>query len=127
MTKLIYKDNSIEGKKIEITTRKVIPQNIVKINEIRFFKHLCKKNVKATIKEELEPKKYKLFKKSKLDRGDEVTGDTISIYADSLLEFKKEANYSSRHGIQTSTTKRFGCAEIQTPFRCFTNPIIISK
>jgi hypothetical protein len=116
--KFINRGETIEGKRIAIKTRKQTLQTSVEIDNIgRCFKYLCQKNANASITEELDIKVSKFSEKSHLDINDSVSGDSIDLYSSDKLQFTKEANYSSKHGIQSSETKQYGCAQIRIPFR----------
>lgn len=120
--KFINQGDAIEGNRVGITTRKQSLQTVVEIEEIgRCFKYLCQKNATATIVEELNldaiEKKEKLQKKIHLNIDDCVSGDSIDLYTLDRLQFSKEANFSSKHGIQTCETKQHCRAQIRIPFR----------
>lgn len=120
--KFINHGDTIEGKRVSITTRKQSLQAIVEIEEIgKCFKYLCQKNATATIVEELsldaKERNKKLQAKINLNINDCISGDSIDLYSLDRLQFSKEANFSSKHGIQHSETKRHCRAQIRIPFR----------
>lgn len=120
--KYINQGDTIEGKRVDIKTRKQNLQTSVEIEEIgRCYKYLCQKNATVTIIEELdidaEAKKKKNDEKIHMEVADCVSGDSIDLYSLDFLRFSKEANFSSKHGIQSSETKRFGRAQVRIPFR----------
>lgn len=120
--KYINQGDAIEGKRVDIKTRKQNLQTSVEIDDIgRCFKYLCQKNATATVIEVLnvdsETKKEKINKKIHMEIDDCVSGDSVDLYSLDLLRFSKEANFSSKHGIQSSETNRFGRAQVRVPFR----------
>ena len=82
------------------------------------FKYSLKKNAKALILKELNPKKYKYKETSHLDLDDCLVGNKIEAYSVKKPNFKKISNYSSSHGYQESkSSNTFAYAEIAQPFR----------
>ncbi len=117
MAKLINQEDSIEGEKVLINTRKQITQSPVKRKGIRLFKYKCSRHSKTEITEELNPKKFKIKEISALNLGDLLEADVIEVYPSNMLRFVKESGYSSKHSIQTAESKSFTFAEIAIPFR----------
>lgn len=109
--------DSIEGKKISTFTRRQALQAHLRINGKGYFKYSCKINAKSKIEEKLDEGKPILFLNSSLNVGDQVSGDAIELYSTDMLTFKKESNYSSKHGIQKCFTKKYGASQIKIPFR----------
>lgn len=114
----INQGDTIEGKRLDIKTRKQTLQTSIEIKDIgRCFKYLCQKNVNASVAEELKEKVAKFADDSHLNLNDNIRGDSVDLYSLTRLQFSKESNYSSKHGIQYSETKKYGCAQIRIPFR----------
>jgi hypothetical protein len=108
---------AIEGEKLLIHTRKSILQSTISISGIGLcFKYLCKKNVRGEIQKELNPKKPYYFKNPALDYGDCLEGDSLEVYSNNRLNFAYVSNYTSVHGIQKATTKKYGAAAIRISF-----------
>jgi hypothetical protein len=110
-------NDAIEGKKINITTRKQVAQGLVEINGIgRCFKFLCSKNVRTCIMQESIPKVAVHFLNAMLNKGDNLEGQAIEVLSYNLLKFSIISNRTNVHGIQASDTHKFGAARIRIPF-----------
>jgi len=117
MVKYVAQEESIEGERVLVNTRKQIVQPPVSKGGKILTKYLCSKNAQAEIKQELNPKIAIVKKASRLDLGDILEAHAIEVFTTQRLHFKKEANFTSVHGIQTAECIRFTFAEISVPFR----------
>ena len=120
--KFVNHGDTIEGKRIDIKTRKQTLQTSVEIDDVgRCFKYLCQIHATASITEKLDldikTKDEKIKSNIHLEVDDCISGDSIDVYTLDRLKFSKEANYSHKHGIQSSETKRYGRSQIRIPFR----------
>lgn len=117
MAKFISKGDSVEGELLLVNARKPVLQAIINRRGNTFCKYKCEINCKAEVIKELKPKKAVIKITSNLNLGDFLEADKIEILTRNRMNFQKEANYSSSHGIQTASSKGFAFAEIFIPFR----------
>ena len=118
MAKYFKKGESIEAKKIALNTRKKVAQGTINIPIYGMcFKYSCNINVKTEIINALDDKTQLYIITSHTSIGDILKAHSVDIFARSVINFNKESNYTSTHGIQTGTIKKYGCAQIQIPFK----------
>jgi hypothetical protein len=118
LSKYLNIDDSIEGLSILLYTRKYVSLTPIKKNGIGIlFKYRCQINASAEILKELEKKECKFKKGCYLNKHDSLEAERIEIYCLNSINFSKEANYSSTHGIQRAKTKDFTHAVVSIPFR----------
>lgn len=100
MAKFINSGDSIEAEKSLINTRKTTLKGSINKKGKSLFKYKCQKHSKVEITEELNPKVCLFKNSSSLNMGDILEADIIEVLAIKILNFSKESNFSSTHGIQ---------------------------
>jgi hypothetical protein len=121
MMKLDHENESIEGKRFDISVRKLIPRVAVKFQKggrVYYF-HSFKSQISGTaiILQEYTPKDFIISEKSHLDEGDEIGAPVIELYLSKNSGLSLISNFSSTHGIQNFKSDDFSYGIIRTPFR----------
>ncbi|MCF8231501.1 MAG: hypothetical protein K9J27_04870 [Bacteroidales bacterium] len=114
------KNESIECKKSQIRTRKVIPQQPKKDPSIGLvIGYSCERNSIATIQKELEPKAPIKSEYSHLDLHDSIKGEKIRVLVQGIrrVKPKKEGGETGTHSIQVMNTSTYTYAKISQPFK----------
>ncbi|MEA3494592.1 MAG: hypothetical protein U9R42_00995 [Bacteroidota bacterium] len=118
--------DKFECQNSEIIAKRIIPsipQNFPKIG--LSLKYKCERDGTVEIKKELNPKKYKIDKKSHLNQGDKLSANHLFVIVKNIkrLKLKKVGGHSGRHNSQKMNTKDFTYAEISKPYFHIMNAI----
>jgi hypothetical protein len=114
----IIEGASLECLHAEVVSRDIKLSALVDVPEIgKCRKYNCKRNSKASILEELNPKKPIINLNSRLNIGDSIKAEEIVILLNNLRTLKIEViNLSGRHKAQKTETNCYTHAEITMQF-----------
>jgi hypothetical protein len=109
---------SIECDSAEIISRDIKVGSYIDVPNIgKCTKINCKRNSEAKILQELNPKKAIRNPASKLNLGDTIKGENLTVYTKGSLHGYQVINKSGRHKAQQAYTKGYTYAEISLQFR----------
>jgi hypothetical protein len=110
--------NTIECNKCKVISKKISPSSVQTDPNIGdHMKYNCTRNSEAEIVEELDPKKAIYKKDSKLDLGDKIKAENITILTKQLRPIKLNiVNFSHRHKSQEAILQAYTVGQIKYPF-----------
>jgi hypothetical protein len=121
---LYFAGESIEAQKAQVYAKKVVPQALIKDQNLGTLrKYTLERDGAATVEQELTPKKPLYKMSSKVNLGDKIQCLKFFILTKELnLRFKKSP-FSGAHNTNLANTVDFTFAEISHPFSHIVNAI----
>jgi len=116
--KAVKQGDAIECNGAEVISRDIKLSSFVNMPNIgKCRKYNCKRNSEASVTKEIADKKKKNYLNAYVNLGDNISGENITVYVNSIKPQKIEViNHTGRHKAQKTETNCFTYAEISLQF-----------